>query len=90
VSGWLGEAYLTAGRLADAADIAQRALAPARDHHQRGVEGWTLRLLAEIAGHGSPPSGAGAEESYRQALTLAEELGLRPLVAHCHLGLGKL
>jgi DNA-binding SARP family transcriptional activator len=90
VSGWLGEAYLTAGRLADAAEIAQRALALARDHHQRGFEGWTLRLLAEIAGHGSPPRGAGAEESYRQALALAEELGMRPLVAHCHLGLGKL
>jgi hypothetical protein len=31
-----------------------------------------------------------AEAHYRQALTLAEELGMRPLVAHCHLGLGKL
>jgi tetratricopeptide (TPR) repeat protein len=31
-----------------------------------------------------------AEAHYRQALALAEELGLRPLVAHCHLGLGKL
>jgi hypothetical protein len=29
-------------------------------------------------------------EPNRQALALAEELGLRPLVAHCHLGLGKL
>jgi len=27
---------------------------------------------------------------YDAALTLAEELGMRPLVAHCHLGLGKL
>ena len=27
---------------------------------------------------------------YRQALALAEELGMRPLVAHCHLSLGKL
>jgi Tetratricopeptide repeat len=31
-----------------------------------------------------------AAAHYRQALALAEELGLRPLVAHCHLGLGKL
>jgi hypothetical protein len=31
-----------------------------------------------------------AESSYREALTLAHELGMRPLVAHCHLGLGKL
>jgi hypothetical protein len=27
---------------------------------------------------------------YQQALTLAEELGMRPLVAHCHHGLGRL
>jgi len=27
---------------------------------------------------------------YRQSLALAEELGMRPLVAHCHLGLGTL
>jgi tetratricopeptide (TPR) repeat protein len=25
---------------------------------------------------------------YRQALALAEDLGMRPLQAHCHLGLG--
>ena len=30
------------------------------------------------------------EAHYRQALALAEALGLRPLIAHCHLGLGKL
>jgi len=28
--------------------------------------------------------------SHRQALALAEELGMRPLAAHCHLGLGNL
>ena len=31
-----------------------------------------------------------AETYYQQALALAEELGMRPLVAHCHLGLGRL
>jgi hypothetical protein len=30
------------------------------------------------------------ESHYRQALSLAEPRGMRPLVAHCHLGLGKL
>ncbi|MBI1727836.1 MAG: hypothetical protein HYR50_11270 [Candidatus Rokubacteria bacterium] len=30
------------------------------------------------------------EAHYRQALALAEPRGMRPLVAHCHLGLGKL
>ncbi|MGQ0579155.1 MAG: tetratricopeptide repeat protein [Betaproteobacteria bacterium] len=31
-----------------------------------------------------------SEDAYLQALALATELGMRPLVAHCHLGLGKL
>jgi Flp pilus assembly protein TadD len=31
-----------------------------------------------------------AEERYLEALALAEELEMRPLQAHCHLGLGKL
>jgi hypothetical protein len=31
-----------------------------------------------------------AEEYYRQAMALADELGMRPLAAHCHLGLGRL
>ena len=30
------------------------------------------------------------EEHYSRALARAEELGMRPLVAHCHLGLGRL
>ncbi|MBD0328142.1 MAG: hypothetical protein ICV68_17090 [Pyrinomonadaceae bacterium] len=33
---------------------------------------------------------ARAEGRYREALTLAEALGMRPLAAHCHLGLGSL
>jgi hypothetical protein len=32
----------------------------------------------------------GAESRYREALALATELGMRPLVAGCHLGLGRL
>jgi CubicO group peptidase (beta-lactamase class C family) len=30
-----------------------------------------------------------AEAHYRQALALAESAAMRPLVAHCHLGLGR-
>jgi Flp pilus assembly protein TadD len=37
-----------------------------------------------------PPDAALAEDHYRQALALAEELGMRPLQAHCHRGLGTL
>ena len=33
---------------------------------------------------------ATAEAHYGAAMTLASELGMRSLLAHCHLGLGKL
>src|SRR5262249_61334082 len=38
----------------------------------------------------APPKGGPAAGHYRQALALAEELGMRPLQAHCHHGLGTL
>ena len=37
-----------------------------------------------------PPDVVQAEAHYQQALALAEELGMRPLQAHCHHGLGTL
>jgi len=40
--------------------------------------------------HAEPPQAAQAATHYQQALALAEALGMRPLVAHCHLGLGRL
>ena len=88
--GWLSEAYLLAGRVDDAVELAGRALDLSRAHKERGFEAWTLRLLGEIALHRDPPEVGKAEESYRQAMALADELGMRPLLAHCHLGLGKL
>jgi class 3 adenylate cyclase/tetratricopeptide (TPR) repeat protein len=86
----LGEAYFVAGRLADAAPLADRALTLARDQKERGHEALALHLLAEIAAHRDPPDVEAAHGHYRGALALADELGMRPLVAHCHLGLGKL
>jgi tetratricopeptide (TPR) repeat protein len=49
-----------------------------------------LRLLGEIAAGGEVTDFAEAEDRYQAALALADELGMRPLQAHCHLGLGKL
>jgi tetratricopeptide (TPR) repeat protein len=88
--GALGGAYLLAGRLADATRIAQDGLAAARQRGERGVEGQLLRLLGDIAAHPDRFDADTAEAHYRQALALAEELGLRPLLAHCYLGLGAL
>ena len=86
----LGEAYLLAGRMEDAHRLAERALALSRDRKERGNQAWALRLLGEIAAQRQPADAAPAEAHYQQALALAEALGMRPLVAHCHLGLGKL
>ncbi len=62
----------------------------ARERGERGHEAWVLRLLGEVASHHDRPDVATAEAHYGAAMTLASELGMRPLVAHCHLGLGEL
>jgi tetratricopeptide (TPR) repeat protein len=86
----LGEGYLLAGRMDDATHAAHEALAFSRERKLRGTEAWTLRLLGEIASRRDQPEIESAAEYYRQALALAAELRMRPLVAHCHVGLGKL
>jgi tetratricopeptide (TPR) repeat protein len=86
----LGEAHLLAGHLEDAHACAERALALARGHQERGHEAYVLRLLGDIAAHCTPPDIDGATAHYRQALALAKELGMRPLQGHCHLSLGTL
>jgi tetratricopeptide (TPR) repeat protein len=87
---WLGEGYVLAGRLEEAKQLGQRALEAARDQKQQGYQADALRLLGEIATRREPPESAPAETYYRQALALAGELGMRPLQAHCHRGLGML
>ncbi len=86
----LGEAHLMAGRRPEAIACAERALELARRREERAHEAWALRLLGEIAARGQPPDVAEAEARYGEALAVAEALGMRPLAAHCHLGLGTL
>jgi tetratricopeptide (TPR) repeat protein len=86
----LGEAQLLAGHLEEAHALAEQALVLAREHQERSNEAHALRLLGDIATRRDPPEAEEAEAYYRQARALAEELGMRPLVAHCHLGRGKL
>jgi predicted ATPase/class 3 adenylate cyclase len=87
---YLGEAHLLAGRREDALGVARRALELAHRQKERGNEAWVLRLLGEITAQADPPDQESAQAHYRQALARADELGMRPLAAHCHLGLGKL
>ncbi|MGH7312011.1 MAG: hypothetical protein ACREJV_02480 [Candidatus Rokuibacteriota bacterium] len=57
---------------------------------ERGHEAWALRLRGEIAAETTASGIELAEAAYRQALAIADELGMRPLAVHCHLGLGML
>jgi DNA-binding NtrC family response regulator/tetratricopeptide (TPR) repeat protein/class 3 adenylate cyclase len=86
----LSEAYLLTGRREEARQLAARALELSREYKEQGHQAWALRLLGEIAAHRDPPDAEQAAASYQQALALAEERGMRPLLAHCHLGLGTL
>jgi tetratricopeptide (TPR) repeat protein len=86
----LGEAQMLAGHLGEANVLAEQALAQASAHQERGHQAYALRLLGEIASRRQPPECESAETHYHQALTLAEELGMRPLQAHCYRGLGTL
>ena len=85
----LSEGYLKSGRLEDAIPLAERALTLSRAHRERGHEAWTLRLFGEIALRRDPPDAKQAEDFFEQGLALADQLGMRPLIAHCHLGLGQ-
>ena len=86
----LGEAQARAGRLEEAHALAEGALALPRERQERGNQAYALRLLGDIATRRESPESMQAEAYYRQALALAEKLGMRPLQAHCHRGLGTL
>jgi class 3 adenylate cyclase/tetratricopeptide (TPR) repeat protein len=86
----LGEAYLLAGVLDRASQLAERALQLSREYKERGHEAHILRLLGDIASRADPADAEQADARYRQALELAEGLGMRPLVARCYAGLGRL
>jgi tetratricopeptide (TPR) repeat protein len=87
---WLAEAYQLHANSNEAAELGERALELARRFQERGNETWALHLLGDLAAGTTSPDVATAEARYGQALVLATELGMRPFVAHCHVGLGRL
>ncbi|UCH48783.1 MAG: AAA family ATPase [Betaproteobacteria bacterium] len=85
----LAEAYLLLGRKSDSLRLAEKMRATARAHPQRAWEAWSLKLLADA--YAQDDDGLEkSEHAFQQALVFAKELGMRPLQAHCHFGLGKL
>jgi tetratricopeptide (TPR) repeat protein len=84
----LGRACLLLGRLDEARRLGDRAVESLPS--QPGPAAHALHLLGDIATHPDRFDAERGEAHYRQALALAEPRSMRPLVAHCHLGLAKL
>jgi tetratricopeptide (TPR) repeat protein len=84
----LGRAALLLGRLDEARSLGDRAFtySPSR----RGFAAHASHLLGDIATQPARFDAERGETHYREALALAEPGAMRPLVAHCHLGLGNL
>ena len=90
--GWiyysLGRASLVLGRLDDAERLAGMALDAASERTDFVPD--TLHLLGDVALDPGRFDAERAESHYGKAMALAESRGMRPLLAHCHLGIGKL
>jgi tetratricopeptide (TPR) repeat protein len=90
--GWgfqsLGRACLLLDRLDDARLFGDRAIEFSSNHP--GNAAWAMHLLGDVATHPDRFDAERGEAHYRHSLTVAEPRGMRPLVAHCHLGLGKM
>ncbi len=84
----LGRAALVLGRLDEAQNQSDRALESSPCHP--GYAAHALHLLGDISSHPDRFDAESGETRYREALALAQPRGMRPLVAHCHLGLGTL
>ena len=86
----LGEAYLRAGRRAEALAVATSSLGFCRERGERGFEALALRLLGEIAATGDTPDLEAAGARHEDALALARRCGMRPLIARCQRSLADL
>ena len=86
----LADTHLAAGRVRRAREVVIDALEQARRRKERGDEATILTVVGKIESDADRGDPGMAQSAYREALSIAHELGMRPLVAHCHLGLGKL
>ena len=85
---FLGRAALFLGLLDEARTLGDSALEYSPFHAGFAVR--ALHLLGDVAIHPERFNAERGESHFRQALALAEPRSMRPVIAHCHLGLGKL
>lgn len=86
---WLSDAYLNANRVDEAMALADRACDLSRQHKEPGHGALALKLRGDIAMRQTVKRVEQAEGHYREALTLAADMAMRPLQAHCHAGLAQ-
>jgi tetratricopeptide (TPR) repeat protein len=86
----LAEAYQMAGRIQEATERGRSAVDLARKHRERANEALALRALAAIMARSDRFDAEAARQHYEASLALARQVGMRPLIAHCHSGLGSL
>jgi class 3 adenylate cyclase/tetratricopeptide (TPR) repeat protein len=84
----VARACLVLGRLDEARRLADRSLESAQ--RQPGFSGYAQCLLADLASQADHFDAERAAAHYNQALAHGEARGMRPVVAHCHLGMGRL
>ena len=87
---YLGHAYRLDGRLSDAETQAKHAIGLSQAQKDGGNEAWAYHLLGETLAQNPTTEIEAAEAAFQQARARAEACGMRPLQAHCHLGLSVL
>jgi tetratricopeptide (TPR) repeat protein len=90
--GWnyhkLGRTCLLLGQLDEARRLGD--LAMEFSAHQPGFAAYALHLIGDLATYPGRFDAERGDAHYRKAMAIAESRGMRPLIAHCHLGIGKL
>jgi transcriptional regulator with AAA-type ATPase domain/tetratricopeptide (TPR) repeat protein len=81
---YLSEVQLAGGHEEDAEASATRAVVLAVEHGESGFRVEALRALARVAWGRRTPDLEAAAEHLGDALALAQDLRMRPAVAHCH------
>jgi class 3 adenylate cyclase/tetratricopeptide (TPR) repeat protein len=84
----LAEVYYLKGQTEKAIHNLEIAFDSVKQKGERGFGAWALYNLAKIQSQGDSELVQQATQSFRQAKEQAAELGMRPLIAHCHNGLG--
>jgi class 3 adenylate cyclase/tetratricopeptide (TPR) repeat protein len=84
----LADAYRAAGETSLATEAVSNALKLADQREERGFETWAMFVMAGINAQAGRVEEA--KQWYRRAFQQASSLSMRPLVAHCHKGLGDL